>query len=265
MNKAELVISSLFYRTLGRLSDGVNMTFELGLSSGKVLDYIYANKPHGRTLIGKWIDKRYIDHPGWKAIRIRKQNLESSLKLAVNTLKQRQRNITIVDIASGCAAYLFSSLTELNDGYITARCYDIDPRWVDAGNQRAFSEGMKSISFHQGDTMDPAFAKTALHDADIVICSGFYDWIWNDDDIRQSLNIIKSSTPSHSFIALTYQMAHPCLDLVQQIFKNFDGSSLRMKMRSAQEMQKILEAASVTIINEARDKFGYFNTVLGRF
>ena len=206
MNKAELVVNSLFYRTLGRLSDGVNMTFDLGLTSGKLLDYIYENKPHGKTLVGRWIDKQYIGHSGWEGVRIRKRNLESALKLAVKTLKQEKEDITIVDIASGYAAYLFAAITDLHDEHIIARCYDIDARWVDAGNQKASSSNMRSITFHQGNMMDHVFAKSTLRDADIIISSGFYDWIWNDDDISKSLNIIKSSTPSHSFIALTYQM-----------------------------------------------------------
>ena len=265
MNKAGLVVNSMFYRTLGRLSDGVNMTFDLGLTSGKLLDYIYENEPHGRTFIGKWIDKQYIGHPGWEGVRIRKQNLESALKLAVNTLKQEKEDITIVDIASGYAAYLFSALADINDEHITARCYDIDPRWADAGNQKASSNDMKSITFHQGNMMDSTFAKTALHDSDIVISSGFYDWLESNDDILQSLNLIKSSTPPHAFIALTYQMAHPCLDLVHHVFNGFNGAPLKMKMRSVQEMQQILEAAKVTIVHEESDRFGYFNTVLGRF
>jgi hypothetical protein len=265
MNKAGLAANSLFYKTVGRLSDGVNMTFNLGLTSGKLIDYIYENKPHGRTFIGKWIDKKYLCHPGWEGVRIRKQNLESALKLAVKTLKQEKQDITIIDIASGCAAYLFSALADFNDEHITARCYDIDARWIDDGNHKASSNNMTSITFHQGNMMDFAFAKTAMHDADIVISSGFYDWIENDDDITQSLNIIKSSIPPNSFIALTYQMAHPCLDLVQHVFNNFNGAPLKMKMRSAQEMQQILNAANVTIVHEETDKFGYFNTVLGRF
>jgi SAM-dependent methyltransferase len=265
MNKTGLVVNSLFYRTLGRLSEGVNMTFDLGLTSGRVLDYIYENKPHGRTFIGKWIDKQYIGHPGWEAVRTRKGNLESALKLAVESLQRGKDEITIVDIASGCAAYLFSVIADINDNDITARCYDIDARWVELGNQKAANLGMKSITFQQGNMMDLDFAKKAMHDADVVICAGFFDWIWNDEEILKSLNIIKSSTPPSAYILLTYQMAHPCLDLVQHVFKNFNGTPLEMKMRSANEMGQILNAANVKVVHEQSDKFGYYNTVLGRF
>jgi hypothetical protein len=265
MHKVGLIANGVFYRTLGRLSNGINMTFDLGLTSGKLIDYIYENKPNGKTFIGKWIDKQYINHPGWEGVRIRKQNLESAIIMAVKTLKFEKETITIVDIASGCAAYIFTVLADVGDIKTTTRCYDIDSRWIDIGNKKAASRGLKSLTFYEGNMMDSTFAKTVLHDADIVISSGFYDWIERDDDVLHSLNIIKSFTPPNAFIALTYQMAHPCLDLVHHVFNSFNGTPLKMKMRSTNEMKEILDSVNLSIVHQQADKFGYYNTILGRF
>ncbi|MGH8047916.1 MAG: bifunctional alpha/beta hydrolase/class I SAM-dependent methyltransferase, partial [Chthoniobacterales bacterium] len=60
-------------KTVGRLSRGIRVGWCDGFDSGSSLDYIYENTPRGFGWIGKVIDRVYLDAPGWRGIRQRRQ------------------------------------------------------------------------------------------------------------------------------------------------------------------------------------------------
>ena len=47
------------------------------------LDYVYKNEPRGSFGVGRLIDKSYLNSIGWRGIRLRKANLEKSLRQVV--------------------------------------------------------------------------------------------------------------------------------------------------------------------------------------
>lgn len=62
-------IVSFILNTVGRLSKGIRIGFKHGFDSGTMLDYVYENKPQGAFIIGKLIDRNYLDGAGWTGIR----------------------------------------------------------------------------------------------------------------------------------------------------------------------------------------------------
>jgi hypothetical protein len=48
-------------RTLGRLSEGIRIGLTTGFDSGSSLDYVYRNQARGALLIGKLIDRGYLE------------------------------------------------------------------------------------------------------------------------------------------------------------------------------------------------------------
>jgi hypothetical protein len=64
-------ITRLAMRTLGRLSDGIRIGLTTGFDSGSSLDYVYLNQARGRLMIGKLIDRGYLDSIGWRGVRVR--------------------------------------------------------------------------------------------------------------------------------------------------------------------------------------------------
>ena len=42
---------------------------ETGFDSGSTLDYVYQNQAHGRTALGRLVDRSYLDAVGWRGIR----------------------------------------------------------------------------------------------------------------------------------------------------------------------------------------------------
>src|SRR5262245_38481902 len=100
----------LLLRTVGRSSDGVRMSFDHGLTSGTMLDYVYRNRPSGRGPLGRAIDRAFLESPGWQAVRERRANLEALLTEAIAAIRRQGRPVSLLDVASGPAAYVLAVL-----------------------------------------------------------------------------------------------------------------------------------------------------------
>ncbi len=70
----------------GLLAEGIRLGHETGFDSGSTLDYVYRNQANGRTPLGRWIDRAYLDAIGWRGIRQRKLDVEALLREAIARL-----------------------------------------------------------------------------------------------------------------------------------------------------------------------------------
>src|SRR5262249_21160125 len=232
-----MILAKFFIKTIGQLSNGIALCFQEGLTSGKMLDYIYKNRPSGKWLIGKWIDHFFLAHPGWEGVRKRRKYLE---ELFLEAIEERKHPLKVVDVAAGLAGYIFSTLKKAARDAIQVICQDIEPKWIEEGNAKAH----KQVTFQLGDAFDPALIELT---PDIVIASGFYDWINEEETIKSSMELIfKALSPGGAFI-LTIQSDHPNLDFVQGIFPDFNHQPLKMTMRSPAQLQLWLENSGFTV------------------
>ncbi len=81
--------------SLGKLSDGMRLGWSDGFKSGRMLDYVYENRPQGITPLGKLADKIYLNSPGWTGIRVRRNYLDELLDTAIESTTPAP-DITIV-------------------------------------------------------------------------------------------------------------------------------------------------------------------------
>lgn len=116
--------------SLGRFSDGIFLCLKEGLTSGKMLDYVYRNIPSGKTVLGRWIDRAFLNHPGWVAVRFRRHHLELLLSEA---LQEKPGPLRLIDIASGPADYILSVLEKAGRSDIETVCQDLEVRWLEEG------------------------------------------------------------------------------------------------------------------------------------
>jgi len=248
-----MTIAKFLFRSIGRLSDGISLCFKEGLTSGKMLDYVYRNEASGKGIIGKWLDRRFLNHTGWEAVRMRRSALE---KLLIDAIKERKGPLKMIDIASGPASYVLSVLKQVKRQDLQVVCRDIDPRWLEEGKKKAEEEGIGNIVFKEGN----AFDKEALaqYKPSIAVSSGFYDWINDGSLIQESIRSIADAlAPSGAFV-LTIQTDHPNLALAQSIFSDFNKKPLKMTMRSAEEISEWLQQAGFQIEKTVRDPYGYY-------
>ncbi|MEY2504361.1 MAG: hypothetical protein QOG27_641, partial [Verrucomicrobiota bacterium] len=86
-------------KTGGRLSKGIDLGWRSGFDSGLTLDYVYENKVQGATPLGRFIDRGYLNSPGWRGIRQRKKNLQKLLEDVIRRTHAEGGPVIILDIA----------------------------------------------------------------------------------------------------------------------------------------------------------------------
>jgi hypothetical protein len=236
-----------FLRSVGRLSDGLALCLDEGLTSGRMLEYVYRNRPAGRFGLGRWIDARFLAAPGWQAVRERRALLEETLERAIGALRAEGRAIALLDIASGPAGYVLAVLARAGGPDVTARCRDLDERWLTRGRDEAARIGLERIVFERGDAFDREAMMALRPRPDLVVACGFYDWITDDSMVRRSIAIVADTLEPGGRFALTHQMANPDLAFLNAVFTDFHHAPLVMKMRSATEVHGWLTGSGLAI------------------
>lgn len=254
----------LFVNTLGQTSDGLRLCSEHGFISGKMIDYIYDNRPSGKFIIGKIIDTIFIRHKGWDGIRTRKDNLIKFLKSAIVSSLLDKKDVFIVDVASGPAKYILEVLQDYKNENVSALCRDLDERWLNEAKNKANSLGLSSIDVLKGDAFDENSFKLLPKQPNIIVSSGFYDWITDDELVEKSMQIIYDNLPEGGYFVFTNQSGHFNLELVRNVFKDFNQQPLIMTVRSAELINNWAKEIGFKIIKTEQDKYGYYSTTLAQ-
>ena len=262
MNTLIYKLARWFLHTIGRTSSGLSLCLAEGLTSGKTVDYVYRHQAQGRFLIGKLIDKQFLNHPGWEGVRQRRRNAEDLIAEAILELRAQKKPIVLVDIASGPAAYILSVLKKVGEHDVTARCQDLEERWLQEGTYAAQTMDLKNVHFQQGDAFD-AESLIKLHpQPNIFVASGFYDWIFDDVLVQRSFSTLYQTLHQGGYFVVTNQVSHPNLKFVQHMFSDFNHQPLNMKMRSAELIQQWLKDAGFHVKKSVQDARGYYSVTL---
>lgn len=257
-------IAKFFIHTIGRTSKGISLCLNEGLTSGKTLDYVYQNEPQGSFFIGKMIDRQFLDNPGWQGVRLRRKNLEALLTEAITDLRNQKESISLVDIASGPASYILSVIGKVGEDDVTALCRDLDERWLNEGSKAAETLGLRHVRFEKGDAFNEAELQAIQPTPNIIVSSGFYDWIVDDEKVKMSITMSYNALEDGGYIIVTNQVAHPDQDFVQGVFSDFNNEPLRMTMRPKETVNQWLEEAGFEIEKTLSDPYGYYSVTKAR-
>ncbi len=258
----KILLTRLGVKTIGQASQGIRMVSRIGLTSGIMLDYIYRNQPQGKFLVGKWLDHVYLSHPAWEDVRIRKKNLQEYLAEAVHLQRNLQRKPVILDVAAGAARYILDALSREDMRDVTAVCRDLDNDALTLGVSNASEKGINTVKFELGD----AFSAKSLAEVNpvpnIVVSSGFYDWINDDARVQESMSLIFDVLPEGGCFLFTNQSRHVSLEFTQQVFSDFKGNPLRMTLRPAQTVNKWVEDIGYKIFKTTGDEVYNYSVTL---
>ena len=254
----------LFLRTIGRLSDGIRLGRRTGFNSGRTLDYVYRNRPHGRTPLGRLIDRQYLNGSGWRGIRVRRQLLERAVARAIEDTHERTGSVHVVDIAAGAGRYLLETLKRTESLHPTAELRDMEPTNLDEGRAIARSLGLTNVSFVRADAFDPSATEPITGPADIVIVSGLYELFPDNTRVRASLETLAAALPDGGLLIYTNQPWHPQLELIARGLSGWDGKPWVMRRRTQAEMDDLVRAAGFTKVQMEIDPCGMFTVSLAR-
>ena len=195
LHSLKIMIMRCLIKTVGKTSDGIRISFDSGLVSGIMLDYIYRNQPSGRFLIGRLFDKTYLSHRGWEVVRIRKSNLQRLIHEAVSIQRELGRSPVLLDVASGPAQYILDVLSDDRADDIQAVCRDLDQQSLELGQRNAVERGITSVRFESGDALSSASLAEVEPQCNIAVSSGFYDWIADDNIVQKSIALLYDLLP----------------------------------------------------------------------
>lgn len=257
-------------RTAGRASEGIDLGFQAGFDSGAMLDYVYENRARGRWLIGRLIDRIYLDAIGWRAIRARKRLLQRVLGFEIARVQTETRPAVILDVASGPGRYLIELCARgpanpvFSGADVQVICRDLDPRGLDIGAARAAALGLTNVRFEMGDALDPASLATISPRPHIAVVSGLYELFRDTGPIERSLRAIRSILPPGGRLIFTTQIRHPQLELIAKVLVNRDGQPWEMVCRELNEIEALARTAGFAVVSSEVEHHGLFAVTVCR-
>lgn len=259
------LIIRFLMNTVGRLSRGIQVGWKTGFDSGSMLDYVYQNKATGITPIGRWLDRMYLDSPGWKGIGQRKINLEEMLNQAIEDIHAKGEDVRIFDIATGHGRYVLDAVKAHDKEKISALLRDFSELNVRAGKALAKELGLDNVIYEQGDAFDRRSVASVPNQPNVAIVSGLYELFPENGPIRESLAGLGEALNPGDFLIYTNQPWHPQLEFIARVLTSHrDGKAWVMRRRTQQEMDQLVREAGFKKIAMSIDDDGIFSVSLAR-
>ncbi len=249
--------------TVCRLSAGVRIGWATGFDSGLSLDHVYKNRAKGGLLLGKIIDRFYLDTPGWRGIRQRKINLEAMLDSAIQRTRAEKKPVRILDIATGCGRYVLDTLKRAG-GVESALLRDFTPANLEEGRQIAAEMGLTQVRFEQGDAFDVSSLAAITPPPTVSIVSGLYELFPDNKRVLGSLRGVAAAMKEGGYLVYTGQPWHPQLEFIARVLINRDGKPWIMRRRTQEELDSLVAAAGFEKIAMEIDEAGIFTVSLAR-
>lgn len=264
LRRFEFALQRLAMKTVGRLSDGIRLGWNVGFDSGAMLDYVYENRPRGITPLGRWIDRQYLESIGWRGIRQRKVHLEQAIRETVGKLRAEGRPVRVLDIATGHGRYVLEALAELRGVEFTALLRDWDPRNVEAARERARQMNLPTVVCAQGDAFDRQSLALIQPPPTIAIVSGLYELFPDNVLVARSLAGLSEALRDSGYLVYTNQPWHPQVEMIARVLTNREGKAWIMRCRPQREMDLLVGDAGFEKVNMHSDDWGIFTVSLAR-
>jgi alpha-beta hydrolase superfamily lysophospholipase len=248
----------------GRLSRGINLGWKHGFDSGLTLDYIYKNRPQGLTLLGRLIDRAYLNAIGWRGIRVRRALLEQALRSTIEQTHADGRPVRLLDIASGPGRYVMETIHKLKKIPMSAVLRDCKPENVDAAVRLRDRLGLVNVTVTLGDAFDHASLAAITPRPTIAIVSGLYELFPDNEPVLRSLRGLADAIEPGGHLLYTNQPWHPQVEFIARVLTNREGKPWIMRRRTQVEMDELVRAAGFEKISQEIDPWGIFTVSVAR-
>ena len=253
-------IQKFSMRTFGFLSKGISLGLKYGFDSGISLDYIYKNHANGKLLIGKFIDRFYLNQIGWRGVRERKKNLLSLIEEKITSLGEK--NVKILDVAGGTGNYLF----DIKEKYpkIKILINEFKKSNIEVGEEVIKKNNWENISFINYDCFDKETYKKINYTPNIVIISGVFELFENNKMLENTISGIAEILDKNGAVIYTGQPWHPQLKQIALVLNSHkgNGKSWLMRRRSEKELDSLFENYNLKKEKMLIDNDGIFTVSL---
>lgn len=250
----------------GKFSTGIALGLKTGFDSGSTLDYVYCNRAQGATLLGKYIDRIYLDSIGWRGIRMRRHHLQRLIHSAVTRLTEEGMPVRVMDIAAGHGRYLLETLAPLRHRVEQIILRDYDARSADGAQRIVEHLGLQDlVRVVQGDAFDEAQLAATHPRPTLAVVSGLYELFPDNAPVQRSLAGLAASLGEGSYLIYTGQPWHPQLEMIaRSLTSHRKGEPWVMRRRTQAEIDQLVAGAGFEKIDQLADEWGIFTVSLCR-
>ncbi|MFQ5903136.1 MAG: class I SAM-dependent methyltransferase family protein, partial [Candidatus Binatia bacterium] len=251
-------------KTVGGLSQGVRLGWRTGFDSGITLDYVYANKAHGITTLGRFIDRCYLNSLGWKGIRQRKIHLEKLLRAVIRRANIEEKPVRVLDVAAGPGRYILETMKEMSQFPISALLRDNTQANLEAGRNLARELKVSNVTFTKGDAFDQKSLAAVSPKPTIAIVSGLYELFPDNEPVLNSLRGLFEAVQEGGYLIYTDQPWHPQVEFIARVLTNREGKPWVMRRRTQEEMDDLVRSVGFEKTDMEIDQWGIFSVSVAR-
>ena len=239
-------------RKFGWLSDGMRIGLNNGFDSGTSLDYVYQNKPSGKFIIGKWIDKGYLNSVGWRGVRTREQQLIAAICQTAEQLQAAGKSVRLVDVAAGVAHYVFAALCTVKPFVESVLLRDFSAENVARGQAKIAANKLDNlVKFEQGDAFSANSLAKIENKPNLAVVSGFFELFAENTGVKTTLCGLYKAMEPGGYLIYTNQQWHPQQELIARVLNSHrSGHAWIMRCRSQAEMDALVENAGFKKIRQ---------------
>ena len=242
------------------LSDGLRIGYRHGFDSGPFMAHVYANRPSGRTIVGRAIDRRLLDRRTCVAFRDIRALAERAVFEALRAEGAEHRPAPVVaDLAAGPAPYLLAALTR----HTRARAIvaDTDPEALAAARRDAEALGVADrVEFVQADAFDRDALQRLRPSPDVVVELGLYGIYHDDAMIERHLHDL-AALVSPSQIVFNVQTRNPEIEHIARVWVNQEGGRCVWRLRPVEQLLEWARDAGYEPATVEADRFDIYRVV----
>lgn len=247
-------------------SEGLRIGVTEGFDSGGSLDHVYRNEARGTGLLGRLIDRFYLEQVGWRGIRQRKVLVEELIGVGLTRLEQEGRPRVVLDVAAGHGRYVLDALERLDTLPDQVFLQDASELNVHAGRRLIEERGLEDrVHFAVGDAFDPSAPSLLEPHPTLGVVSGLFELFSDNAVVHHALAGLAAAIPPGGQLVYTCQPWHPQLELIARALTSHrDGGAWVMRRRTQAEMDQLVEAAGFTKVEQRVEDGGLFTVALAR-
>ena len=260
-------IYKLIMNIAGKSSHGIEIAQTYGLNSAEMMEYIYRRVPTpvGKNILGYWADSIFLNFPTWKSLRQRKQNLQHILYYIIKGRLEREpeKEIKILDLASGSSQYIFTVLNKLGDKASKVYVEMRDKNIVCGEHINNANKNKYNVKYVKADILkeeDYDLSNTF----DIIILAGFFDSLGMGEanKIEHTMNLVKKIMNIGALFIFSYQALHVDTALVNELFNDTYGVPLSMGERTGIDIKFLMKETGFNNIGQIQDSDGCYPVVI---
>lgn len=146
LQRARLAAARASMRTMGRLSDGARLGLATGFDSTQFLEYVCRNRAQGTTLLGRMLDRRFLDAIQAKSLRMRKLHTEHAVCMAADRMRSAGLPVKIVGLSAGSGHAVLDAVQGLPVLPDSVLLQDTSPENAAQGNALIVERNLKAVA-----------------------------------------------------------------------------------------------------------------------